>query len=109
MVNAERTDWSEKLDDAFLAYITMYKTPTWNYPYQIAFGKTCLLQVELENQAYQAIKKLHLAPDLLSKKRVNQLHELEEFRGHIYENSKLYKEKTKRWNDTNIVSHAFNL
>lgn len=52
MVNAERTDWSEKLDDAFLAYITMYKTPTWNYPYQIAFGKTCLLQVELENQAY---------------------------------------------------------
>jgi len=38
---------------------------------------------------------------------VNQLHELEEFRLHAYENAKLYKEKTKRWHDKHIVTRTF--
>lgn len=38
-------------------------------------------------------------------KRLLQLNELYEFRLHLYENSKLYKEKTKRWNDKCI--HPF--
>ncbi|XP_049364727.1 uncharacterized protein LOC125829556 [Solanum verrucosum] len=36
-----------------------------------------------------------------------QLHELEEFRLHAYENAKLYKKKTKRWHDKHIVSLTF--
>ncbi|XP_016439833.1 uncharacterized protein LOC107765677 [Nicotiana tabacum] len=35
-------------------------------------------------------------------KRLLQLNKLDEFRLHSYENSKLYKEKTKRWNDKRI-------
>ncbi|KAK4731302.1 hypothetical protein R3W88_024290 [Solanum pinnatisectum] len=40
-------------------------------------------------------------------KRVNQLHELEKFRLHAYENAKLYKEKMKRWHDKHIVPPTF--
>jgi len=38
---------------------------------------------------------------------VDQLHELEEFRLHAHENSKLYKEKTKIWHDKHIVPRTF--
>lgn len=36
-----------------------------------------------------------------------QLHELEEFTLHAYENAKLYKEKTKKWHDKYIESITF--
>ncbi|XP_073031205.1 uncharacterized protein [Primulina eburnea] len=39
--------------------------------------------------------------------RVLQLNELDEFRLEAYENAKLYKEKTKRWHDQNIVHREF--
>lgn len=104
-VNGQRKVWSEKLDDALWAYRTGYKTPIGTYPYNIVFGKACHLLVEWEHQAYWAIKKLNLDPDLADKKRVNKLHELEEFRLHIYENVKIYKEKTKRWHDKHSVSY----
>jgi len=38
-----------------------------------------------------------------SKKRVNQLHELEEFRLRAYESLALYKEKMKKWHDAKII------
>ncbi|XP_055826324.1 uncharacterized protein LOC129894685 [Solanum dulcamara] len=95
-VNAQWKDWAEKLDEALWAYRTAYKTPIRTSPYQMVFGKTCHLLVELENQAYWTITKLNLEPELEGWKRVDQLHELEEFRLHAYKNAKLYKEKPKR-------------
>ncbi|KAH0723372.1 hypothetical protein KY285_005833 [Solanum tuberosum] len=75
-MNVQRKDWSEKLDDALWAYRTAYKTPIGTSPYRIVFGKTCHLPAELEHQVYWTIKRLNLDPELDSKKRVNQLHEL---------------------------------
>ncbi|XP_049368993.1 uncharacterized protein LOC125833888 [Solanum verrucosum] len=64
---------------------------------------------ELEHHAYWEIKRLNLDPELASRKRVNQLHELDEFRIHTYENPKLYKEKMKRWHNKHIVTCTFTL
>ncbi|KAK4724022.1 hypothetical protein R3W88_026801 [Solanum pinnatisectum] len=44
---------------------------------------------------------------MAGRKRVNHLHELEEFRLHACENAKLYKEKMKRWHDKHIVTCTF--
>ena len=48
-------------------------------------------------------------PELADRKRVDNLHELEEFKRHAYENFKLYKENTKRWHNKHIVTRTFNL
>ncbi|XP_047268066.1 uncharacterized protein LOC124898464 [Capsicum annuum] len=40
-------------------------------------------------------------------RRLLQLNKLEEFRLHAYENTKLYKEKTKRWHDKQIQVREF--
>ncbi|XP_030478316.1 uncharacterized protein LOC115695390 [Cannabis sativa] len=40
-------------------------------------------------------------------KRLLQLDELEEFRNEAYENTKIYKERTKKWHDRSLVRKEF--
>nr|GEV18503.1 hypothetical protein [Tanacetum cinerariifolium] len=87
--------WLRKLDDALWAFRTTYKTSTGTTPYKLICGKNCHMPFEIEHCAYWALKNCN--PDLIAarEKRMLQLHELDKLRHQAYENSRLYKERTK--------------
>ncbi|XP_057757537.1 uncharacterized protein LOC130976637 [Arachis stenosperma] len=66
-------------------------------------------RLELEYKAYWATRFLNLDAKVVREKWLLQLNELDEFRVAAFENSKIYKEKAKRWHDKKIASRAFEL
>ncbi|GJV47741.1 reverse transcriptase domain-containing protein [Tanacetum coccineum] len=78
-VGENLTSWWDKLDDALWAFRTAYKTPIGCTPYKLVY----------ENAF--------------------QLNELNELRDQAYENSLIYKEKTKRIYDSKIKNRVVNV
>ncbi|RDX93078.1 gag-pol, partial [Mucuna pruriens] len=79
MTNPSRKDWSRLLEDALWAYRTAYRTPLGMSPYRIVFEKACHLPLQ----------------------------ELDELRLEAYENSRIYKQKVKRFHDQQILRKEF--
>ncbi|GKB26621.1 reverse transcriptase domain-containing protein [Tanacetum coccineum] len=109
IVSENCASWSDKLDDALWAFCTAYKTPIGCTPYKLVYGKTCHLPIELEHKAYWALKHANFNLKTTGDHRKVQLNELNELRDHAYENSLIYKEKTKRIHDSKIKNHIFNV
>ncbi|GJY98878.1 reverse transcriptase domain-containing protein [Tanacetum coccineum] len=108
-VGENRASWSDKLDDALWAFRTAYKTPIGCTPYKLVYGKACHLPIELEHKAYWALKHANFDLETAGDHRKVQLNELNELRDHAYENSLIYKEKTKRIHDSKIKNRVFNI
>nr|GEX43218.1 reverse transcriptase domain-containing protein [Tanacetum cinerariifolium] len=108
-IGENRASWSDKFDDALWAFCTAYKTPIGCTPYKLVYGKACHLPIELEHKAYWALKQANFDLTIAGDHRKVQLNELNELRDHAYENSLIYKEKTKEIHDSKIKNRVFNV
>ncbi|GJU65908.1 reverse transcriptase domain-containing protein [Tanacetum coccineum] len=108
-VGENRASWSDKLDDALCAFRTTFKTPIGCTPYKLVYGKSCHLPIELEHKTFWALKHANFDLKSAGDHRKVQLNELNELRDQAYENSLIYKEKTKKIHDSKIKNRVFNV
>jgi hypothetical protein len=106
-VNQMGRSWRSKISEALWAYQMAYKTLIGMTPYQLVYGKTCHLPIELEHIAFWAIKKWNMDLKAAGTKRKIQIVEHEEWRENAYHSAKLYKERTKRWHDKRVKTKKF--
>nr|GEW98006.1 hypothetical protein [Tanacetum cinerariifolium] len=102
MVGENRALWSDKLEDALWAFRTAFKTPIGCTPYRLVYGMSCHLPLELEHKAFWALKHANFDLKTAGDHRKLQLNELSELRDQAYENSLIYKERTKKLHDAKI-------
>nr|GFA56141.1 reverse transcriptase domain-containing protein [Tanacetum cinerariifolium] len=91
--------WSDKLEDALWAFRTALKTPVGYTPYRLVYGKACHLPLKLEHKALWALKHANFNLKTVGDHRKLQLNKLSELRDQAYENSLIYKERTKKLHD----------
>nr|GFB53884.1 reverse transcriptase domain-containing protein [Tanacetum cinerariifolium] len=108
-VGENRASWSDKLEDVLWAFRTAFKTSIGYTPYSLVYGKACHLPLELEHKAYWALKHVNFDLKTAGDHRKLQLNELNELRDQAYENSLIYKERTKKLHDDKIKNRIFNV
>nr|GFA93799.1 reverse transcriptase domain-containing protein [Tanacetum cinerariifolium] len=109
MVGENRASWTDKLNDALWAFKTTFKTPIVCTPYRFVYGKSCHLPLELEHKAYWALKHANFDLKTVGDHHKLQLNELHMLRDQAYENSLIYKERTKKLHDSKIKNRIFNV
>nr|GEU67208.1 reverse transcriptase domain-containing protein [Tanacetum cinerariifolium] len=105
-IRENHASWSKNLEDALWAFRTAYKTPIECIPYKLVYRKSCHLPIELEHKAYWALKHVNFDLKTAGNHRKLQLNELHD---QAYENSLIYKEKTKKLHDSKIKNRIFNV
>nr|GEZ29093.1 reverse transcriptase domain-containing protein [Tanacetum cinerariifolium] len=108
-VGENRTSWSDNLEDALWAFRTAFKTSIGCTPYRLVYGKACHLPLELEHKAYWALKHTNFDLKTTVDHQKLQLNELSELRDQAYENSLIYKERTKKLHGDKIKNRIFNV
>nr|GEW95725.1 reverse transcriptase domain-containing protein [Tanacetum cinerariifolium] len=108
-VSENRASWSDKLDDTLWAFHTTFKPPIGCTPYKLVYGKACHLPIKLEHKAYWALQHCNFDLKSLGDHQKVQMNDLNELWDQTYENSLIYKEKTKNIHDSNIKNRDFNV
>ncbi|GJX83788.1 hypothetical protein Tco_0333269 [Tanacetum coccineum] len=72
------------------------------YPIHISLRKGLPLAIEVEHKAFWALKQCNMDLTAASKNRFMALNELMELQDEAYENTQIYKEKTKKWHDSRL-------
>ncbi|GJX36658.1 reverse transcriptase domain-containing protein [Tanacetum coccineum] len=108
-IGENHASWSDKLDDALWAFRTAYKTPIGCTPYKLVYGKACHLPIKLEHKAYWALNHSNFDLKTAGDHQKIQLNELNELRDQAYENSLIYKERTKKLHNSKIKNRIFNV
>ncbi|GKB64763.1 reverse transcriptase domain-containing protein, partial [Tanacetum coccineum] len=109
MVGEHRARWADKLNDALWDFRIDFKSPIGYTPYKLVYGKACHLPIELKHKAYWALKWTNFDLKTTGDHRKVQLNELNELRDQAYENSLIYKEKTKKIHDAKIKNREFHI
>jgi hypothetical protein len=60
IVNQTGRSWTSKLSEALWAYRMAYKMPVGMTPYQLVYGKTWHILIELEHKAFWAIRMYNM-------------------------------------------------
>nr|GEX54918.1 reverse transcriptase [Tanacetum cinerariifolium] len=76
---------------------------------RFVYGKSCHLPLELEHKAFWALKHANFNLKTAGDHRKLQLNEMSELRDQAYENSLIYKERTKKLYDAKIKNRIFNI
>ncbi|GJY57670.1 reverse transcriptase domain-containing protein [Tanacetum coccineum] len=108
-VGENRASWSDKLDDALWAFGTAFKTPIGYTPYKLVYWKSCHLPIELEHKACWALQHANFDLKTAGDHRKLQLNELNELCDQAYDNSLIYKERTKKLHDSKNKNRIFNV
>nr|GEW02146.1 reverse transcriptase domain-containing protein [Tanacetum cinerariifolium] len=108
-VGKNQASWSDKLDDVLRAFRIVFKTPIGCTPYKLVYGKACYLPIELKHKASWALKDCNFDLNSTGDHHKVQMNELNELCDQAYENSLIYKEKTKKIYDTKIKNRVFNV
>nr|GEV40138.1 reverse transcriptase domain-containing protein [Tanacetum cinerariifolium] len=93
-------------DARVVDFWTAYKIRIGCTPYKLVYRKSCHSPIELQHKAYWALKHANFDLKTAGDHRKLQLNKL---RDQAYENSLIYKEKTKKLHDSKIKNRIFNV
>nr|GEX29339.1 reverse transcriptase domain-containing protein [Tanacetum cinerariifolium] len=97
--------------EKFRSYLIMNKSIVYtdHSALKLVYGKACHLPLELKHKAFWDLKHANFDLKTTGDHRKLELNELSDLRDQAYENSLIYKERTKKLRDAKIKNQIFNV